>query len=152
MVNNIDKVIINNNDRNCYNQSIGTKNLLLSNNLLYNNSFLLKVINQKKQLIQNNITTVNNKNNVVNSGYTHIEKISFTFLDYLLYLLCNKKNKILKYENFKRKIISEEQIIQSYIKLYRIINVFGSNNNNDIKRYRNSDMNMVMDSINKDNI
>ena len=83
--------------------------------------------------------------------YKHVEKISFNFLNYLLYLLCNKKNKILKYEDFRQKIISEEQIIQSYIKLFKLLNAVVGNNN-DIKIYGNIDMNMILNSINRSNI
>ena len=93
----------------------------------------------------------NFKRKTIIQGYKYVEKIKFNFLNYLLYLLCNKKNKILIYEDFRRKIISEEQIIQSYIKMFKLLNAF-DNNNNEIKKYGNLGMTLIMNNANKSNI
>ena len=150
IINNLGDNIINNNERNYYAQSIGTKNLLLANNLLNNNNLLIKVINQKKELNQNSYSVLNNKINIINKEYKFIEKMAFSFCEYLLYFFCNKKNKILGYEDFRQKIVSEEQFIESYIKLFKLLNIIS--NNNDKNKYNNIDMTIIMDSINKGNI
>ena len=140
----LEKNILNNNDQK-NDRSIGTKNYLLANNLLNYNNLLINVINKKKQVNQNNCMIFNNKNT---SADKYIKKISYNFFQYILYLLCNKKNKIIRYEDFRKKIISEEQVIQSYIKLYKLLNIFNSNKNcNVVKSECNIDLTLIMNSI-----
>ena len=52
-----------------------------------------------------------------------IEKQNFNFCKYILYLvqLRNKDHKIFYYENFRAKLISEENIIQSYLDIYKLL-------------------------------
>ena len=47
-------------------------------------------LNKKRQLSQYSSTTPK----TINRGFKHVEKFSFNFFHYLLYLLCNKKNEI----------------------------------------------------------
>ena len=146
--NNINKNIINDNERNNYDQSIGTKNFLITNNFFENN-MMLNIINKKGQLNQNNYVIFTPKNSPFNKEYKRIERISFNFFDYLSYLICNKKNKILRYEDFRKTIVSEEQIIQTYIKLYKILNNFNDDNknNNNNKKKGNIDLTLIMKSV-----
>ena len=52
-----------------------------------------------------------------------LEKQNFHWCKYLRYLLCCKDdNKIKYYEDFREKIISEENIIQSYLDIYKLKN------------------------------
>ena len=52
-----------------------------------------------------------------------IEKQNFNFCKYILFLIhfWNKDHKIFYYENFRAKIISEENIIQSYLDIYKLL-------------------------------
>lgn len=52
-----------------------------------------------------------------------IEKQNFTWLNYIRYLIfCGKNNSgISYYENFRAKLISEENIIQSYLDVYKLL-------------------------------
>ena len=146
--NTLDKNICNTNERRFYNQSTGTKNCLLSNNIFNNNNLIINVMNKKRQLNKNNCMIYNYNNTNFNKDYKYIEKISFKFFQYLLFVFCNKKNKILRYEDFRQKIISEEQIIQSYIKFYKLINIFNSNKySNVVKKKCNIDLTLIMNSI-----
>jgi hypothetical protein len=50
-----------------------------------------------------------------------LEKQNFHWYKYLRYLICCKDDKIIRYyEDFRAKIISEENIIQSYLDIYKL--------------------------------
>ena len=52
-----------------------------------------------------------------------IKKQSFNWFHYIYYLICCQKNnaKISYYENFRAKLISEENIIQTYLDVYQLL-------------------------------
>ena len=73
----------------------------------------------KKILSLKNDESIKEKNDEDNSP---IVKQNFTWIKYIWYLLhCgNNNNKIAYYENFRAKLISEENIIQSYLDVYKL--------------------------------
>ena len=110
----------------------------IEGNIIYNNyrnnsnfqkkrkKFYLKEIshyfkknnNDKKKMSDSNIhITLGGKND--KNAY----KKKFDFFKYLSYLICLGKNNptITYYEEFRAKLISEENIIQSYLDLYKIL-------------------------------
>ena len=58
---------------------------------------------------------------------------------YLILFSCETSNKNLSYyEKFRQRIISEENMILSHSNLYKVINILGLNENDDLifdKRY-----------------
>ena len=54
-----------------------------------------------------------------------IEKQNFTWLKYIWYMICCGKNdkKIAYYETFRARIISEENIIQNYLDIYKLLKI-----------------------------
>ena len=52
-----------------------------------------------------------------------LEKQEFNWFKYIWYLICCGKNdpKIAYYEDFRAKLISEENIIQNYLDVYRLL-------------------------------
>ena len=60
--------------------------------------------------------------------YHPIEKIPFNFCDYLSFIICNRKNKILIYDEFRRKVLSEEHIIQNYMNMNKLMSISESKN------------------------
>ena len=101
-----------------FNQSIITKNTMSNNYLMNNNKNLVKVINKEKEINKQNLAADKKKNT-----YQPIKKISFNFVGYLQFIICNQKNKILIYEKFRRKILCEEHIIQNYMNMYKLLNM-----------------------------
>ena len=71
----------------------------------------------KKEDSQNEIENENENN--------HIHKQDFTWFRYILYLIYCQKNdqKINYYETFRAKLISEENIIQNYLDIYKLLKV-----------------------------
>ena len=71
----------------------------------------------KKEDSQNEIENENENN--------HIQKQDFTWFRYILYLIYCQKNdpKINYYETFRAKLISEENIIQNYLDIYKLLKV-----------------------------
>ena len=68
------------------------------------------------------------------------KKKNFWWCQYILfYFSCGTKNKNLAYyEKFRQRIISEENMILSHSNLYKVINILGLNENDDLifdKRY-----------------
>ena len=66
-----------------------------------------------------------------------IEKQNFTWFNYFWYLLNLKKNnnRILYYETFRAQLISEENIIQTYLDVYKLLkycNLFYENKEQEI--------------------
>jgi hypothetical protein len=76
-----------------------------------------KTINLDDKKIQEKIDDIDNR---------PIEKQNFNFCKYILYLIQfrNKEHKIFYYENFRAKLISEENIIQSYLDIYKLLESF----------------------------
>ena len=105
------------NDR--YNKSILTKNIM-SNNYLTNINNIndyIKVLNKEKE-----VNKLGLKSNKKIEYYQPIQKNFFGFLDYLLFIFCNKRNNILIYEEFRRKVLSEEHIIKNYFIICELLN------------------------------
>ena len=100
------------------NQYICSNNFM-SNNYLTNNNNLVKVLNK-----ENKILTPIKKI----EEYQPIKKNSFNFFDYLLFVICKKRNQFLNYEKFRRKVLSEEYIIQNYFDVYKLLCMPGNQN------------------------
>ena len=80
---------------------------------------------KKKKKINNNIT--NNKNKIN-------KKQGFNWFKYIWYVInCGRNNpKINSYVDFRRKLISEESIIQDHLNIYKLLQ-FNENKNNAIE-------------------
>ena len=142
--NNKDKSIINNNDRSVkYSYSIGGKYTMTNNLLLPNKNEILTVINKKGKNNTQYSFPICKKNN----EYKLIKKISFNFLEYLYYKICkNKRNKMLVYESFRKKIISEEQFIQNYINIYKLVHIY-MYSKEELKINGKFNMSLIINSI-----
>ena len=104
----------NNTDKNDkYNQSSAMKNIITNNYLMGNENNLVKIINKEKEIKKQNILSIKKT-----KTFHPIKKIPFNFFNYLSYIMCNKKNKILIYEEFRKKVLSEEYMIQNYLDVY----------------------------------
>ena len=132
--------IIDKNDK--LNQSGKTKNVM-SNNYLVNNNNLFKIINQEKLIRKPSFSANKNMNT-----YQPIKKIAFNFLDYLEIIICNHRNQILIYEKFRRKVISEESIIQNYLDMYKLLNI-ADNQNDSFKMKSKYRMSRIISSVGK---
>ena len=99
-----------------------------------NTSKIIK--NEKKEeneLFYKQIEGNNNKNNGLDDYENKpLEKQNFNWFKYIWYLICCGINdkKIAYYENFRAKLISEENIIQNYLDIYKLIK---ANNLKNIK-------------------
>ena len=99
-----------------------------------NTSKIIK--NEKKEeneLFYKQIKGNNNKNNGLDDYENKpLEKQNFNWFKYIWYLICCGINdkKIAYYENFRAKLISEENIIQNYLDIYKLIK---ANNLKNIK-------------------
>ena len=74
--------------------------------------------------IQNHfIISKNEKANNIDLEDRSIEKQNFNWLQYIWYLICCQKNNpnISYYEDFRAKLISEENIIQTYLDVYQLL-------------------------------
>ena len=83
---------------------------------------------EKKSIDENNIRNINKDNKTIQEKIEEIdnrpiEKQNFTWFKYLRYLIyCRKRNQgISYYENFRANLISEENIIQSYLDVYKLL-------------------------------
>ena len=110
----------------------------------YNNNNLFKIINKEREINKQNTST-----NKKLDTYHPIKKIPFNFYDYLSFIICKKRNKILIYEEFRRKVLSEEHIIQNYLDIYKLLNISESQNEDVIikSKYR---MSRVLSSVDKE--
>jgi hypothetical protein len=80
------------------------------------------IIDSKNEDAKKSIDKLETKNKEINSK--HINKQNFSFLKYIYYFLCGKKNpKIKYYENFRSQIISEENMIQNHFNIYKLLQV-----------------------------
>ena len=69
------------------------------------------------------IISKNEKVNNIDLEDRSIEKQNFNWLQYIWYLICCQKNNpnISYYEDFRAKLISEENIIQTYLDVYQLL-------------------------------
>ena len=69
------------------------------------------------------INSKNEKEDNVDWENRPIEKQNFNWFHYIYYLICCQKNnpKISYYEDFRAKLISEENIIQAYLDVYQLL-------------------------------
>ena len=131
--NNLDKEnIINNNNSKIFQKK--TDKGVINRKNSFTNDTDTKTDNKDNSIILNNDNKENkeNKDIKVNNSIKEkideidnrpIEKQNFTWLKYLRYLIfCRKNNNgISYYENFRAKLISEENIIQSYLDVYKLL-------------------------------
>ena len=89
-----------------------------SNNIINNNCKDNK--NEKKTV---NIMDLNEIKENEDFENRPLEKQKFNWFKYIWYLICGGKNnqKIAYYEDFRAKLISEENIIQNYLDIYRLL-------------------------------
>ena len=80
----------------------------------------LKDTNSKNMKSKNKMETDKN-----DWGNKPIKKKNFTWCQYIRYLICCRRNdhKILFYEDFRAKLISEENIIQNYLDIYQLLRI-----------------------------
>ena len=109
------------------NKVINNDNLLNDNNSLKYNS---KKENSNKIIINNDIISEINKNSIneletknKEEQYKPLKKQNFTWFNYLFYIItCKLKNpKINYYETFRVQIISEENMIQNHLNIYKLM-------------------------------
>ena len=87
-------------------------------------AFRLNTNKNMDEDIQNHfIISKNEKVNNINLEDRSIEKQNFNWLQYIWYLICCQKNNpnISYYEDFRAKLISEENIIQTYLDVYQLL-------------------------------
>ena len=84
-----------------------------------NNRIKRKIISRK----DNNFTYIRNKQNKISNIPN--EKQNFNWFNYIkhMILFCKNDPKISYYEDFRTKLISEENIIQNYIDIYNLLEV-----------------------------
>ena len=112
---NVTNKIVNNNNisNNKYSIIYNSKNGNSNKNLINNNS-----INKS---IKESINALETKNK--EEKYKPITKQNFTWFNYLFYVItCKLKNpKINYYENFRTQIISEENMIQNHLNIFKLM-------------------------------
>ena len=80
------------------------------------------VADSKNEEAKKSIDKLETNNKEIN--LKHINKQDFSFLKYIYYFLCCQNNpKIKYYENFRRQIISEENMIQNHFNVYKLLQV-----------------------------
>ena len=94
------------------------------NNNIKNENIVKKIVSNSKNIsmtIKDSIHELETE--IKQNKYKPIKKQNFSFFNYILYILtCKKTNpKIKYYENFRRQIISEENIIQNHINIYKLL-------------------------------
>ena len=129
------------NDR--YNKSSDTKNIMSNNYFMNNKSSnnFVKVLNKDNKICNRNSISIEKR-----KEYQSIKSISFSFLDYLLLIICKKRKKILNYEKFRLKVLSEEHIIQNYLCMCKLLNMPGSQNE-AIKMFEKHSLTRVLNSV-----
>ena len=87
-------------------------------------AFRLNTNKNMDEDIQNHfIISKNEKVNNIDLEDRSIENQNFNWLQYIWYLICCQKNNpnISYYEDFRAKLISEENIIQTYLDVYQLL-------------------------------
>ena len=122
-------------------------NLSRSQNIFFNNSEELKYNNNSYKKSEDKYN-INNNSNVYNKYYKVCSKITEekkNFCKYILFkILCGKKYKWFEiYNNFRKKIISEEHLIKNYLNIYNLLKGKGKTN-----RFRRNSYFLLDDLIN----
>ena len=124
---------IKNNDQNlCKNyQRKKTQNIILpinifkrgNNNLSNNKNMDKKIIHDSKSMNMSVKESMNELETNKDDKYKNLTKQNFTWISYLFFLLsCKTSNqKINYYEKFRTQIISEENIIQNHINIFKLL-------------------------------
>ena len=75
----------------------------------------------------------NKENKIIKDNSGEIKKTNITWFNYLCYLICLKKNnqKIKFFEDFRARIINEENLFQNYFDIYKLLKVCNIKNHND---------------------
>ena len=104
-----------------FKQSTGHLNKRGNQNINTESYYELKYANSKNLESKNKMET-DKIDDLVNRP---IEKQNFTWCQYIRYLICcrRKDHKILFYEDFRAKLISEENIIQNYLDIYQLLRI-----------------------------
>ena len=96
------------------------------NNFNNNENIDKKIINDSKSMNMSAKDSINELETIKKDNCKFIiTKQNFTWFKYLIYLLlCKTKNKKINYyEQFRTQIISEENLIQNHINVYKLLNV-----------------------------
>ena len=121
-----------NNDSSITSKSIEKNNKKERPNLIdKKNNFEIKIRKKEDNLVKNNNIkrpkTLIKMNSLIQEKINDldnrpIEKQNFTWISYFLYLvnLKSNNNKISYYETFRAKLISEENLIQLYLDVYKL--------------------------------
>lgn len=144
------QIIYNIKNSNLYEQNV--KNKYLDQQLQRNE---ISKIKQIDKVINKNITNIkvgdgpiqnseynNNIKNSIKSSYLQTggllnkpnKKCNFCWFQYLWYMICcgtSNKN-ITYYENFRQRVLSEENLIISHYNLYKLISILGLENNDEL--------------------
>lgn len=111
-----------------FNQQINqdTKRVRVYNTKIKNDISFQKELNNSNNDSQykNDLNKENNDNDIDLNDI--LQRKKFSFFTYVKYLICCKKNnpKISYYEDFRNKIISEENLLQNYIDIYQLLKIY----------------------------
>jgi hypothetical protein len=94
-----------------------------NNNLSNNKNMDKKIINDSKSMNMSVKESINELETNKDDKYKSLTKQYFSWISYLFYLLSCKTNnqKINYYEKFRTQIISEENMIQNHINIYKLL-------------------------------
>jgi hypothetical protein len=86
-----------------------------------------KYINNEKNQVDNLEYAKTEKNDKENIEDLPIKKQNFNWFKYIGYLICCRSNdKMISYfENIRSSLISEENIIQNYLDIYKLLKING---------------------------
>jgi len=126
---------------NIYNNNNKNKNhspkLFIKNNGYIKNIKIFKSENilDKKKMKLSEIKDEDSENNI-----KPIKKNNFTWLNYFSYFISFKKfnHKITFYEDFRAQIISEENLLQNYSDIYKLLKICNIERPNPFKKLRES--------------
>ena len=100
------------------------------------------VADSKNEQVKKSIDKLETNNKEIN--LKNINKQDFSFFKYIYYFLCCQNNpKIKYYENFRRQIISEENMIQNHFNVYKLLQVCELKNINPFE-IKSLDQNICM--------
>jgi len=93
------------------------------NNEFENFGYVKRVVRKKENLESNKDNDKKEGENILSKRPN--EKQNFNWFTYIKYMvLCGKNNPYISYyEDFRSKLISEENIIQNYIDVYKLLEV-----------------------------
>ena len=89
------------------------------------NSIYEGIDNKNNNIYSNQENTDGNKDNKDDIKDIPLERQNFTWFKYIWFMICCGTNdkKISYYENVRTSLISEENIIQSYLDIYQLLKV-----------------------------